>query len=353
MPSCLLCQRPLDRTTTPDLFLHPEADDCLVRVTDRFGVSADDTYQVTDGEISAQEPTPEADEVEEGVIVLPSYKPTEQAIGEIFSEAGLDRLGGKSTGSGWSNVSSFQRCRYAWKRSYLTPPEASGPFGGESVAMAVGTLVHTYLALHYQRMMVPDYPLEPDHVDRRVREMGCNPEVFKEAWRLFSAYRLFYRMERVEPLAIEYNLVDPRTNHSCRYDVIVYFPEEAPGRLPGTYIVEHKTASRFDANTLDGWLGDGEILGQVDLWDRLKLDRRFGPLRGVLINLLGKQKTPEFHRTLAAPSTFAIDQHRRDLRYWNAEIQSAIATDTFPRSRANCIHRYGRCSLWDRCNLGE
>jgi hypothetical protein len=104
---------------------------------------------------------------------------------------------------------------------------------------------------------------------------------------------------------------------------------------------------------LEAWVGDGEILGQVDIWQRLKLERRFGQLRGVLVNLIGKQKVPQFHRTVAAPTAFAIDQHRHGLRTWNANIQVAKATGVFPRSRANCIHRFGRCDHWDHCNLGE
>jgi hypothetical protein len=225
--------------------------------------------------------------------------------------------------------------------------------GGEVLPLAVGILTHVYLALHYQRMMVKDYPLTPDDVNQRVRELGCDPAAFSEGWRLFTAYRLFYKNENMIPMAVEYDLVDPRNNDSCRYDLVAYFPDETPGRLPGTYVIEHKTASRFDQNTLEAWPGDGEILGQVALWDRLKLERKFGKLRGVLVNLIGKQKTPEFHRTLAAPTAFAIEQHLSDLKQTNAEIQLAKASGVFPRSRANCIGRFGRCGFWGSCNLGE
>lgn len=347
MTSCILCHRDLVETTTPGILMHDDVEDCLVRVTDDLGVSMDDRYEVRGQEIWTLD-----EDKRSNIIELPTFKPMEEAMIEIFASAGLDRLGGRSTGSGWSNVSLFQRCRYAWSLNYRHEKQAS-VLAGEPVPLAVGILVHTYLALHYQLMMVPDYPLTPDIVDTRVRELGCSPEVVGEAWRLFKAYRLYYRLEKIQPLAIEANFVDPRTNQSCRYDMIAYVPEETPGRLPGTYVVEHKTASRFDRSTIEGWLGDGEILGQVDTWERLHLDKRFGPLRGVIINLLGKQKTPEFSRVLAAPSAFAIEQHRRDLRHWNAEIQLANATNTFPRSRANCISRYGFCGFWNHCNLGE
>lgn len=347
--NCILCQRELSATTISTLFTHDEVNDCLVRVTDQFGVSADHHYEIVGDSVWARSER----EVDDDVIELPTFKPTEEALEELFLREGLVRLGGKSTGSGWSNVSLFQRCRYAWKRRYFTKPNERRFLAGEIIPMAIGTLVHTYLALYYQLMLLPSYPLTPDIVNQWVRECGCSPEIFGEAWRLFSSYRLYYKTEKIEPIAIEMDLVDPRTNDSCRYDLLAYFPDEKPGRLPGTYIMEHKTASRFDQNTIEGWLGDGEILGQVDLWERLHLDRRYGKLRGVLVNLLGKQKVPQYHRTLAAPSAFAIEQHRKDLRHWNAEIKLATVTGVFPRSRGNCIHRYGRCENWDHCNLGE
>jgi hypothetical protein len=350
MTSCILCQRPLSETTSPAIFMHEEAEDCLVRVADQFGISRDHEFVVDGDDVY---PKADESEVDERIIVLPTWKPLEQAMTEIFAGAGLDRLGGRSTGSGWSSVSQFQKCRYAWKRTYLVRSNEGETFMGEILPLAIGILVHTYLALHYQRMLVPSYPLTPDDVNQRVREMGCNPEVFLEAWRLYSAYRLFYKNEVIVPLAVEANYVDPRTNDSCRYDLVAYFPDEVPGRLPGTYIVEHKTAGRFDQNTLEAWPGDGEILGQINAWERLHLEKRFGSLRGVLVNLIGKQKMPEFHRTIAAPTSFAIEQHRRDLKNTNAEIQVAIASNNWPRSRANCIHRFGRCAHWDHCNLGD
>jgi hypothetical protein len=350
MTNCILCDRPLSETTAKNLLLHEEAEDCLVRVTDGYGVSIDEDYGVEGDDVFFKHPV---EEVAENVYAS-TWLPVDEALKQIFAGAGLERLGGRSTGSGWSNVSLFQKCPYAWKRSYLSRDKGEGAFfAGEPVPLAVGSLIHTYLAVYYQKMITPSYPLTADDVNQAVITLGCNPEATQESWRLFTAYRLFYKNERVEPLAVEANFVDPRTGHSCRYDLVAYFPDEAIGRLSGTYNVEHKTASRFDQNTLEGWAGDGEILGQIDIWQRLKLERRFGPLRGVLVNLIGKQKVPQFHRTVAAPTAFAIDQHRQGLRTWNASIQVAKATGVFPRARANCIHRFGRCQWWDHCNLGE
>lgn len=356
---CLLCQRPLIETTVPYLLLHEETDECLVRITDKWGVSVDDHFELIGddiyhrGEAETEEGLPPAAD-DDGAIDIVQFYPIEKALPRMFEDLGLERLGGRSTGSGWSSVSAYQKCPYYWMRRYLKPITVEN-FGiaVEDDRLAIGSLTHTLLAVYYQRMIVGDYPLTPELVNQRVREWGCNPKIFEESWRLYTGYRLFYKHENIQPLAVEYNIRDPRTNDSCRYDLIAFFPDEKPGFLPGTYALEHKTAARFDANTLEGWHGDGEVLGQVNSWDRLGLHRRFGPLRGVIVNILGKQKVAEFHRTLVAPTTFTVDQHRNDLCVWNAKINHSKATGDFPRARNNCIRGFMRCDLWNHCNSGE
>jgi hypothetical protein len=349
---CLLCNRHLASTTAPGFYLHEVAEDCLVRVADPFGVSLDDDYEVKGNEIF---PKTETSHLDDGAIELTQFFSTDQAISQVFAEKGLARLGGISSGSGWSNVSMFQKCPYAWKRRYLDRAEPANTLGivGEPVALAVGSLTHVYLAIYYHRMITPAYPLTVEDVNQRVRELGCDPNIFNEAWRLFTGYRLYYKNEILQPLAVEHDLKDPRTGHSCRYDLIAFIPDESPGILPGTYIVESKTTARFDSNSLEGWSNDGEVLGQVDLWDRLHLDRRYGTLRGVIINLLGKQKVAEYHRTIVSPSAWQIEQHRNDLRRWNGLIQLAKSSDSFPRARNSCIGRFGRCAHFEHCSTGE
>jgi hypothetical protein len=183
------------------------------------------------------------------------------------------------------------------------------------------------------------------------REMvtKANPEFVTEAWRVFCAYAIYYQDEEIMPLAIEYDLKDPRTQESCRFDLIAFFPHAHGDRPAGTFNVEHKSASRFDYDTLTAWSGDGEVLGQIALWDELKLHKRFGTLRGVIVNLLGKQKEPKFHRTIVAPSSYQIEQHLDDLKKWEGLIQLSRGTGIFPRARGNCINRWGRCQNFDHC----
>jgi hypothetical protein len=355
---CLLCKRKL-APIGDGVFKHAKAADCLVRFADRWGVSIDEALAALEGR--EPEPDPEPIFSVEGMIIFPSV---EEVCSEVFASAGLQRLGGQSSGRGWTSVSIYQRCPYAWKRRYI---DDSRPFitGIEPPARAIGTLVHTFLAIYYSRMIIPDYPVTPESMYDGLM-LKANPELVREGWRLFRAYALYYQHENIQPLAIEHDLKDPRTGESCRYDLIAFMPEDEVGSgvrrdglIPGTYQLEHKTAGRFDDATLDGWANDGEVIGQMMLWERLGLDKRFGPIRGTIVNIIGKHKEtargggPQFHRTLVAPASWQTAQHQRDLRSWEAQIKTSLASGHFPRARGGCINRYGKCDHWNHCATAE
>lgn len=339
---CLLCQVTCRATSNPNRYKHPKAEDCLVTVVDRWGICADD---VVEPEKPKQPPPFEV----EGLVMFPHV---EDVLPEIFAAAGVPRLGGQSTGRGWSSVSTFQKCRYLWKRKYLDQVRDAG-IGSERPARAMGTLIHTFLAIYYTRMIEPDYPLTPEMVRDQLK-LKANPILVDEGYRFFVGYALFYQNEEIMPLAVEYNLVDPRTGDSCRFDLIAFFPNEAPGRPAGTYEIEHKSSQRFDYATKNGWPNDGEVIGQLRLWKDLGLDKRFGSLQGAMINLIGTQKVEQqFHRSIVPLLDWQISGHRQDLKLWESDIHTSIATGIFPRSRASCVHRYGMCDLFDECAVGE
>lgn len=341
--TCYLCGEQLE-TADGGYQVHPDVETCLVRYTDEYGVPLDEEPVIAEA--------PEKDEVEGGFFAeldITLFPYIEIVIAEVFANHGVDRLGGVSTGRGWSVFSTFQRCKYLYYRKYIEPIQAAVVIPGfEPKARAVGTMVHSLLAIYYSRMIMPDYPLTPERLRDECLKKG-DPEIIHEGWRVFLSYALFYQGEDIRPLAVEFDLRDPRTNESCRFDLIAYFPEAHADRAAGTYNIEHKTSERFDDATLNGWANDGEVLGQMMLWKRMKLHLRFGELRGTIVNILGKQKECKFHRTLVGPETFQIAQHERDLRHGRAEMDMYRSLGYWPRSRANCIARWGKCDLYDVC----
>lgn len=344
--TCLLCGRelePLDHGVQS----HPSAVDCRVTHTDIWGVALT-ADEILTFEAIRDEPVQESTDLGLG---LSLYPPVEDLIGELFDEMNLPRLGGPSSGRGWSSFALAQRCLYAWYKTHVE--KARPEFYMERGALAIGTLVHLFLALYYANMMEQYLVLTPGACHAWLRMRGANPELMQESWRVFEAYRLYYAHEDLRPLAVEYDLRDPQTGRSCRYDLIGYYATSKPGRPSGTYLFEHKTSGRFDWDTIDGWANDGEVIGEAALWRRLGLDNRFGRLRGVVVNILGKQKEPKFHRTTIAPGVLLINSHFDDLDRWDGLIALCRSTNNWPRSRANCINRWGRCQWWEYCMTGE
>src|SRR5262249_36122005 len=124
----------------------------------------------------------------------------EEVLGDAFAEFGLDRLGGASSGRGWTSFSIYQRCPYAWKRRYIDQAQV---IPVESPSRAIGTLVHAFLALYYTGMMDGAYQkLTPELVYERC-VARANPVLVKEAWRVFTNYTIYYKHEVIQPLAVE------------------------------------------------------------------------------------------------------------------------------------------------------
>ena len=261
---------------------------------------------------------------------------------ELFEQHKMARLGGAS-GRGWSSHQTFQRCPYLFKLSYL-----EGQRGAPSVALEVGSLIHTFLALHYTWMLDEGLTLTPYVARDSLMAAGARPQAVIEAWRLYEAYTNKYENDYLTPIAMEEWAADPDGN-TCRYDMIAEVRDAVAGVVPGVYIIEHKSASRFTADVLEGWRNDGEILGQIMIWKRAKLDKKYGKLRGTIVNIIGKQKTIQFHRTIVPAQKWHVTQHMEDLKMWSALQQMYAATGVWPKARANCVTKFGLCSFFDHC----
>lgn len=350
---------------------------CSVRLTDKDGVSIDDTHEFgddgviyekawvitapSDAETVALEAIAEMDISIDALIGDPSdftinitddtpYMSAEAALARIFDAVKLPRLGGASGTRGWSSFSTFQKCPHLWKVRYLDSSEGLVSERPKSPALEIGTIIHAYLAITRARAIDPQYPLDAEAAHDQMLEMLVTPEHVHEGWRVVNAYWANYRDDRWEPLAVEHLLVDPKTGQSCRFDAVMWLPEALPGLPAGTYLWDDKSASRFDYATLNGWKNDGEIIGLQDLYERTKAHKRFGELQGIVVNILGKQKVPNFHRAYINPSRGLIKDHRKSLQIWSAAIETACATGVFPRARAACVGRYGYlCDEFDRC----
>ena len=351
-----MCGSVCQETSSEKLFLHPVGTGCLVQVVDDVGASLDHAYVVEDGTIYEKEPDPEQ------LISLRLFTPTDNALKAIFGQYNVPLLGGTSGIEGWSSISTFQRCPYAWARTYLPELFTWGPLTEfdyqDAFGLAVGSVAHALLAVYYSQKIDTSYPLSPELLRAGLDKLSVDPAIVAEAWRLFSAYRIFYKFETLKPVKVEALYIDPASKRSCRTDSLVIETADDRGHPPGLYVMDHKTAQRFDDTTLTGWHNDGGIIQQADIfastWEQQPEYQKYGPLQGVIVNIIGKQKeAPQFFRAFVHPSHFQVEQHRAEAPVWQAQRNLCIATGIFPRARNGCITRYGKCSHWEHCVTGE
>lgn len=287
------------------------------------------------------------------VVSATPYRSLGVVLEEIAIEKNLGTLSG-GTEKGWSRASTFERCPHAYYLRYVKhfEPEV------EKKHRDIGSGVHAFLALHYTGVMAKLHkgpiPITTPEWLREVllEKQDVNPEALHEAWRVFEAYRSYYAEDYFRPIDVEYTVVDDKTGHSCRYDLVAYVDKNDRDIESGWYICEHKTASQFSMDTLTAWELDGEILGQILLWERCKLEQTFGPLKGVIINILGKQKSPDFYRTIVDPKPEFSKRHLKVLNHLDDRIATHRKARYWPQYWNGCVTRWGRCDYWDHCSSG-
>ncbi len=212
-------------------------------------------------------------------LINPSSKSIEQCIREAYESFNVPPLGGAST-DGWSKMNDFQRCPYRYWLMYEPHEHGDGVgLGGKPAALEIGALFHAMLAMHYISIPTSNYPTALALV-ARVEALGGDPVIVNECTRLYVAYFNQYQNpqdEGITPIAIE--LAAGRAPiHTCRFDMLATING-------GTWIVEHKTASRETRDVLESWWLDGEIIGEVLGYKLSGLESVYGPLVGVLVNL--------------------------------------------------------------------
>ncbi len=291
-------------------------------------------------------------DLKDDYILLDSYLATSTAIERVLaSDPTLSHMTlTGSSGRGWSRMATLQRCAREFYYSYVHQAnDAPATLIDGSTALAVGSGVHACLAIYYT------FSLEKAKwFWGEVQALGIDPAVASEVSRIFLAYVDYYgNNDYLIPIAAEVRSADEETGDTCRYDLIARIDNPPLGELPGYYCVEHKTAGRFDRVTLDGWDIHGEILGEFAFWKTGGFEAKYGPLQGICVNLIGKQKSPQFHRSFIHPTQKQLDNHRFSLKYFRKYEMSLLQSDMkppeWPMSEANCIGQYGFCRYYDRC----
>lgn len=268
---------------------------------------------------------------------------SEKALDLGCKKVGLERQGGPS-GRGWSSIQNFMQCpmKYKLDREAI---ENGEPLNNDS--LEIGSYFHEFMAVHYTE----GCPVTPRDLMVALVAVGARPANIKEAWRLYEHYSFYYGDDdKWDVLAIE-ELAEVPDVYSCRYDLIVRVTSDI--YPSGTYIVDHKTASRFTAVVTQCWDHHGEILGQQWLYEQLGLEEKYGPLSGTIINLVGRQKNPEYLRLF-------IPVKRRNINWFEENVIDGVVKGTLPmtleyggylwlKENTACTAHFGICPHYSKC----
>ncbi len=132
--------------------------------------------------------------------------------------------------------------------------------------------------------------------------------------------------------------------YTCRLDR-VYWDDN----LEGPVIQEHKTAAWYSESLLASYRIDPQILGQVYLWETSELKEKHGPLKVFEIDIAVKQKQREYHRERVPVNMAAVKDWARSMKHEWALLQFCMASDSWPRRRANCFQWAKPCELHEVC----
>jgi hypothetical protein len=159
--------------------------------------------------------------------------------------------------------------------------------------------------------------------------------------------------------------------YQAQYDLIVRLP--APAR--GVMAVEHKFLKAFYSNTLRLYHNSGQVIGLCALWNsRPDLIERYGPMRGVILNLAFKNTTRAPHRehlsvlrTQQQDYARSVGQQNHDLdtrlkAYTRASdkkqgqfVKPAEVARIWPQRglvEGACVEIFWTCDYFDICTSG-
>ncbi len=267
---------------------------------------------------------------------------TKLSVDDVLALVG--RRGGPSE-YGWHTLAAGFYCA---REAHFN---AFAPTGDEdSMALAVGSVAHEYLAEHYACHMegrpLAEAREKVEKTHALLHKHGYE-KAADEARRIYYAYWTSYvegydwYAAQGKVVAVEkkmYREFPWGQRYSCRADVVIHMPD-------GYLIVDHKTA-REEKQISDDWALDPGMIGLE--WVAPKYYR---PIIGYSINGVVKLKQPKFKRVSFASSRRLVRDWLAMMKYRHLEQQIAEQAG-YPANFAQCVRRYRRCQWFGLCVHG-
>lgn len=303
---------------------------------------------------------------------MPAAKrPTERrALGEV----GIPNEGASPTGS------SFYKTLLACPREFaLAHVEGIRPVI-ERDELSIGIIFHHALMVYYRaiyehqqrckpatRCPVGNEKLAPEWQHffwgnqreagqaafASVLQLAAEPgytEIYETVERCLEAYfETYWRTDRWIVVAVEETIIRNGlpTPWSARLDLFIHDMKD-----DGLWICEHKTAKFINADLIDNYEMDIQILGQKWLVQRCVDLTAYPHFKGVLINIVSKAKTPKLVRTQVSPSPAHLREFENTLA--SLPVQRKVYERLgWPKFLGHCsgyARGYSRCQFYSLCH---
>jgi hypothetical protein len=290
-------------------------------------------------------------------------------VGDLLAAAGLeDEIGGLG-GSirGWSALSLPARCwRLAYYRliSGLRSKRASD-------AIDVGILYHACMATHFATggkdtfkplLAVQDGIPEIAKTVRRMieaRMARCGHEDAR-LWDVRAIEQEVVAYVEGVPTSGKYAGQKICAPMSSKFDAVIAKREPNGPYAPagpvssGVWIVDWKTTGRLSRDKISGFGMSPQLMLMVANWKLAGLDAVYGPLNGMIIEVITSTKDVAIERLEIVVEDRDAERFKDYITPWALELESMLAADErddvelWPMNFANCLTPY-TCTYFDLC----
>lgn len=265
--------------------------------------------------------------------------------------------------AGYHKIIDFMRCPQEYKYKHvmgLKPKDAE-----EKRALAIGVLTHVGRAHWFSSQFKANVEQCQAAITAHVQQFATtqNIDAEREAHRLIAAYVEHWKSKPL-PLcrAVEYDIGpcpmkpgDPFFLYrTARFDDLSIYPDA----LNKLCIGDLKTTSDSISGCVNEYRQNGQFILYNILYKMAKEGQQlFGPVSGMMIDVMTKEAVPKFHRELIVVTPFQEHWFTRSMQGWLRAAAQVTEYTEVPRNVSQCCRSVSRkgsflCDFHQLCHYG-
>lgn len=265
--------------------------------------------------------------------------------------------------AGYHKIVDFLRCPQEFKYRHTLGITPNGK--DDKLALAIGVLTHVgrahWFASQFKARVEECQEAIRQYVQTSAGKYKIDAE--REACRLIAAYVEHWRAQPL-PLcrAVEYEIGpaplkegDPfYAYRTARLDDLSNYPDA----LNKLCIGDLKTTSDTIAGVVNEYRQHGQFILYSILYKMAKEGQAlFGPIAGMMVDIMTKEAVPKFHRELITVTPFQEHWFTASMQGWLKAASQVTASTPVPRNVTQCSRAVSRrgsymCDFHELCHYG-